>query len=161
MSCWSWPSWQCAAGSPWGRVGQACKLDAMLLLSSQGPFLPSSLRNRSATKPASYLWALQGPRSAKNKRWKEKKKEGKKKMAGPSVAHSPGCQSFHPLPSLLPYFNRLPPTLHCTPTHTLYQPLPIFPPSASFITDSSASLCLSHMHNVEGRQSPSITLISW
>lgn len=48
-----------------------------------------------------------------------------------------------------------------TPTHTLCQPLPTFPPSAFFITDSSASVRLSHMHSVEGRQSPSITLISW
>lgn len=168
MSCWSWPSWQCAAGGPWGRVGQACKLDAMLLLSSQGPFLPSSLRNRAATSPASYLWALQGPGSAKNKRWKQKKGGVKKeKTAQPSVAHSLGCQSFHPLPSRPPYFNRHPPTPPCTPgpprlhTHSLCQTLPIFPPSAFFITDSSASLHLSHMHNVEGRQSPSITLISW
>lgn len=92
------------------------------------------------------------------------KKEGemeKKKTTGFSVAHSLGCQSCHPLPSLPPYFNRHPPTPPRPHTHALCQPLPIFPPSAFFITDSSASLHLSHMHNVEGRQSPSITLISW
>lgn len=69
--------------------------------------------------------------------------------------------SIIPPPSLLPYFNRHPPTPPRAPAHTLYQPLPVFPPSAFFITDSSASLHLSHMHNYEGRHSPSITLISW
>lgn len=158
MSCWSWPSWQCAAGGPWGRVGQACKLDAMLLLSSQGPSLPSSLRNRAATSPASYLWALQGPRSAKNKRWKQKKGRGRKNgraLTPWAVNHF--TPFHHSLPTLIDTHQPLP-HLH---THSLCQPLPIFPPSAFFITDSSASLHLSHMQNVEGRQSPSITLISW
>lgn len=91
--------------------------------------LPSSLRNRPATSPASYLWNLQGPRSAKNKRWKQKKGGKKEKTAGPSVAHSLGCQSFEPLASLPPYFNRHPPQplpaiLVPPPTHTLTVPTP-------------------------------------
>lgn len=156
MSCWSWPSWQCAAGSPLGCAGQACKLDAMLLLSSQAPFLPSSPRSRSATNPASYLWALQGPDQQKKKK---RARDGRKKWHG-LLSLTPWAVN-HPPPSLLPYFNRHPPTPPRAPAHTLYQPLPVFPPSAFFITDSSASLHLSHMHNYEGRHSPSITLISW
>lgn len=137
MSCWSWPSWQCAAGGPWGRVGQACKLDAMLLLSSQGPFLPSSLRNRPATSLASYLWALQDPRSAKKQEMEAEKKGEEEKMAGPSVSPSLRCQSFHCLPSFLSYFNRHPPTSPCTPGPPTYthrrsaSPCPYSPPVPS------------------------------
>lgn len=128
----------------------------------KAPFLPS--RNRPPQKQTSYEpsqppLSTTGPQISKNKRCKQKQKG--EKMAGLSVAHSLGCQSFHPLPSLPPSFNRQPPTPPRLHTNSLCQPLPIFPPSAFFITDSSASLHLSHMHNVEGRQSPSITLISW
>lgn len=106
MSCWSWPSWQCAAGSPLGCAGQACKLDAMLLLSSQAPFLPSSPRSRSATNPASYLWALQGPDQQKKK---IRARDGRKK--------------WHGLLSLTPWAVNHPPLRSCHTLIVTHQPL--------------------------------------
>lgn len=106
-------------------------------------FMPLSLRNISAKDRASYLWATGT------------------KQTGPSVSGSLSCHSSHPLSSLLPYFNRHPATPPRTPAYTQHASLLSFPPSTAFITDSSASLQLSHMHSVEARQSPSISLISW
>lgn len=111
MNCWSWPSWQCAAGSPWGHMGQVCKLDAVLLLSWQGSFfflflLPSNLRNREATSPTSYLWAQQGPTSAKTRE--------RAKMAELPVKQSPGCHHFTFPPPFSPFFG----SYKHTHTHT-------------------------------------------
>lgn len=102
------------------------------------------------------------PDQQKKKEMEAKKRE--KKMALLSVKLSPGCQSLQPFPSLPSSSNRQPPAPPYLPTrtHTLTVPTPArIPPSAFFITDSSASLHLSHMHRVEACQSPIITLISW
>lgn len=134
MSCWSWPSWQCAAGGPWGHVGQACKLDAMLLLSSQGPFFTIQPQKQTSHDPSQLPLSSAGPQISKKQEMGEKKRE----MAGPSVAQSLSCQSFHPLYSLPPYFNRHPPSPPCTPwtprLHTYTHcanPCPYSPPVPS------------------------------
>lgn len=116
MSCWSWPSWQWAAGNPWGHVGQARKLDAVLLLSWQGPFSPSSSGNRPAAKPSRLPLSSAGPQISRKQEMRERERER------PSVAHSQSCQSLHPLP-LLPFrFNRQSPAPPCAPYPPTYTP---------------------------------------
>lgn len=85
MSCWSWPSWQCAAGGPWGRVGQACKLDAMLLLSSQGPFFTVQPQKQASYEPSQLPLSSAGPQISK-KQEMEAKKMGEKEKNGRAVA---------------------------------------------------------------------------
>lgn len=151
MNRWSWPSWQCAAGSPWGHMGQVCKLDAVLLLRLQGSYFchPASEREKLWVHPATFepSWALHQQARA---------------MVELSVKHLLGCHSFYfpYLPCLSSSSNQqlsIPPCLHtqwvCSPCSDSL--------SAFFINDSSASLHLNHMHTTEGCQSLSITLINW
>lgn len=151
MNRWSWPSWQCAAGSPWGHMGQVCKLDAVLLLRLQGSYFchPASEREKLWVHPATFepSWALHQQARA---------------MVELSVKHLLGCHSFYfsYLLCLSSSSNQqlsIPPCLHtqwvCSPCSDSL--------SAFFINDSSASLHLNHMHTTEGCQSLSITLINW
>lgn len=118
MNCWSWPSWHCTAGGPWGHMGQACKLDAVLLLSWQGSFfffLPSNLRNREAMCPTTYLWALQGPHLPKQER--ERERESKGGAPWQTVTRLSFISHSH-LPSLPSSANRQPPTPPCQHRHT-------------------------------------------
>lgn len=142
MSCWSWPSWQCAAGGPWGHVGQACKLDAMLLLSSQGPFFTIQHEKQTSHKPSQLPLSSAGPQISKKTRDGSKKEGRRRKMAGPSFSTSLCCQSFYCLPSFPPYLidthQLLPalqvPLLILTHTHTHSAspcPCPYSPPVPS------------------------------
>lgn len=111
MSCWSWPSWQCAASGPWGRVGQACKLDAMLLLSSQGPFFyhPASESDQPRAQPATFE-LCRAPDQ-------QKTRDGSKKRERKAFCRSlPGLSIISP-PSFTPSFNRQPPTPPSLHTH--------------------------------------------
>lgn len=79
-------------------------------------FLPSSVRNRPATSPASYLWAQQGPRSAKNKMEAKKGRESGQKNGKAFCRSLPGLSIISP-PSFTPSFNRQPPTPPSLHTH--------------------------------------------
>lgn len=107
MNCWSWPSWQHAAGGPSGHMEQVCKLDAVLLLSSQGSFLQSNLRDREPMSQVSYLWAQQDPTLAKTR--------GSKDGEAP-------CQTFSTLSFILHYH---PPSLPSSPNRQP-RPLPVY-----------------------------------
>lgn len=119
MNCWSWPSWHCTAGGPWGHMGQACKLDAVLLLSWQGSFFfffaiqpqkqRSHVSNHLPLSPA-------GPTSAKT-RARERERESKGGAPWQTVTRLSFISHSH-LPSLPSSANRQPPTPPCQHRHT-------------------------------------------
>lgn len=131
MSCWSWPSWQCAAGGPWGRVGQACKLDAMLLLSSQGPFFTVQPQKQSGYEPSQLPLSSAGPQISRKTRDGSKKKGGRGRKNGRALtpwAVNHFTPFHHSLPTLIDTHQPLP-RLH-THTHCA-NPCPYSPPVPS------------------------------
>lgn len=116
---------QAAPGAVWDRP-----VNWMLCpcWARKAPFYrPAWETNQPRAQPATFE-LCRAPDQQKTRDGSKKKKKGEKeKMAGPSVAHSLSCQSFHPLspPTLIDTHQPLPalpvPRLH---THTYTVPTP-------------------------------------